>query len=470
MIEYNVLDFGAIGNGQTDDAKAIQKTIDHCHQKRGGTVVLPAGYTFLSGPFDLKSNITFHVQNGAILIANPEESVYTQSAFRDNKGEGTIWIGGENIENITLTGNGIIDGNGIAFMGKEQKDAYVLKPFEVIDPRPHLLTLVNGKNIKINNLTFQNAAYWGLHFIGCKNVLISDIFIFNSLKIRNGDGIDLDHSQNVNISNCHIESGDDCICFKNRREYAEFGPCSDITVTGCTLTSTSCAIKFGSENMDEIKNIIINNCIIKDSNRGIGIQNRDEGTISNIIVSNIILECRLFSDVWWGKAEPIYVTAFPRANHHGKDGEVRFPKGAVKGKVGKVTNITFSNIQCTSENGIFVGAENPSKVSNIQFKNIDIHLNKTTAYKGGLYDCRPCEGQEMIVDNTAGFYLMNATNIQIKDCNLTYGANKMAYYQDGIKEIDCQNVKISNYDYPKNQGLLNGKNTNQKIFSKLTDQ
>ena len=470
MTEYNIIDFGAVGNSKEDNALAIQNAIDQCHQNGGGMVIVPAGFTFLSGPFNLNSNVTLQVETGATLLANPDESVYTQSAFRSNKGEGTIWIGGEDIEGVTINGGGIIDGNGIAFMGAEKKDAYDLKPFEIVDPRPHLLTLINVKNIKINNITFKNAAYWGLHFIGCKNILISDMFLFNDLKIRNGDGIDLDHSQNVNISNCHIESGDDAICFKNRREYAEFGPCSDITVTGCTLTSTSCAIKFGSENMDVIKNVVINNCIVKNSNRGIGIQNRDEGTISNILISNIILECRLFSDVWWGKAEPIYVTAFPRANHKSKDGGVRFPKGAEKGLVGKVSNITFNNIQCTSENGIFVGAENPSKISHIKFNNIDLHINKTTKYKGGLYDCRPAEDKDLILDDTAGFYLMNASNVQINDCSLTWGSNKMEYYKHGVTEIDCQKIKIRNYDYPGKEDLLINRTASQEVLTKHNKQ
>ena len=455
MKKNSVLNFGGIGDGIADDALAIQNTIDECHKNGGGTVYFPAGKTFLSSPFKLQSNITLWVEKGAKIVANPDESVYTESAFRANKGEGTIWIGGENLENITIMGGGIIDGNGIAFMGKEQKEAYDLKPFEEVDPRPHLLTLINAENININNVTFKDAAYWGLHFIGCNKVLISDIFIFNDLKIRNGDGIDLDHSQNVNISNCHIESGDDCICFKNRREYAEFGPCSDITVTGCTLTSTSCAIKFGSENMDEIKNIVINNCIIKNSNRGIGIQNRDEGTVSNVLISNIILDCRLFSDVWWGKAEPICVTAFPRANRAHKDGGFRFPEGATEGKVGQVSNITFSNIQCTSENGIFVGASDPTKIRNIQFKDIQLHLNKTTQYRGGLYDCRPCEGPDMVLDNTFGFYLMNVAKVSIKDCSLTWGANRPIYYKDGLKVVNSEAIKVSDYHYLINEDVAN---------------
>lgn len=116
--------------------------------------------------------------------------------------------------------------------------------------------------------------------------------------VRNCDGIDIDHSNKVRISDCLIESGDDCICLKNRREFAEYGSCEDIVVTNCTLTSRSCAIKIGSENVDKINNVSVDNCIIIDSNRGIGIQNRDEGTVSNVTFSNMILDCHLFSDVW----------------------------------------------------------------------------------------------------------------------------------------------------------------------------
>lgn len=87
--------------------------------------------------------------------------------------------------------------------------------------------------------------------------------------------------------------------------------------------------------MDSINNVIINNCIISKSNRGIGIQNRDEGTVSNVIFSDIIIGAQLFSDVWWGKAEPIYVTAFPRAKGNHKDAGWRFPKDKQREKLGR---------------------------------------------------------------------------------------------------------------------------------------
>ena len=153
-------------------------------------------------------------------------------------------------------------------------------------------------------------------------------------------------------------------------------------MTNCTMISRSCAIKIGSENMDRISRVLFNNCIVKKSNRGIGIQNRDEGTVTDVIFSNMIVDCMFFSDVWWGKAEPIYVTSYPRAVGNHKDAGWRFPKGATEGRCGEVSRICFRNIMCTSENGIFVGGDTPDKVNRICFENVDLLLQKRTDNKG----------------------------------------------------------------------------------------
>ncbi len=439
---FDVKDFGAAGDGKTDDAAAIQKAIDACHAAGGGQVLLPSGNIFLAGPFNLKSNIDFHVAAHAKLLANPDEKVYTKSAFRQNPGEGTIWIGGENLEDVALSGNGEIDGNGISFMGEELEDSYVLKPFHVLDPRPHVLTLVGGKNIRIRDLKIGNSAYWTIHLIGCHDVVISGITLLNSLKVRNSDGIDLDHSKNVRISDCYIESGDDCICLKNRREYEEFGRCENIVVTNCTMTSRSCAIKIGSENMDTIRQVLFNNCIIKNSNRGVGIQNRDEGVVTDVIFSNMIIESRLFSDVWWGKAEPIYVTAYRRASINHKDANWRFPKGAKEGRVGAVKNIYFNNIKCTGENGVYVSGESAGKISNIFFDNVDVFINKITNIPGGVYDRRPANVEGFVKGNTSGFYFDAATNIRLRNCTVNWGANRPAYFAYAVYSKKVISLKL----------------------------
>ena len=236
--------------------------------------------------------------------------------------------------------------------------------------------------------------------------------LLNQLKIRNGDGIDLDHTSNVEIWNCLIESGDDCICLKNRREYSEgylssvhypvptinmkSSKTQHIRVRDCVMTGRSCTIKIGSENMDSISDVVFDQCVIRASNRALGIQNRDEGTVTDITFQNMRMESLLFSDVWWGKAEPIYVTSYPRAVGNHKDAGWRFPKGAKEGRCGEVSNITFRNIEGFSENGCFVGGDVEGKVHDIRFDNVTITLQRSTQHPLGIYDRRPCLGEGFV--------------------------------------------------------------------------
>ena len=398
---YNILTFGAKGDGVTDDAAAIQTAINRCSAEGGGVVLLPRNHVYMSGPVELKSNVELRLEATATLKANPDESIYKLSAFGENRGEGMLWLWAKDADNISITGKGTIHGNGIAFMGAELEDSYELKPLadQTFDPRPHVLTLTNVQNLTIRDVTIKEGAYWTVHLIGCNEAVIDGINLLNNLKIRNGDGIDLDHSKNVRIANCHITSGDDCICLKNRREFEQYGSCHDIVVTNCVMSSRSCAVKIGSENMDSIYNVVFDNCIITGSNRGLGIQNRDEGTVTDVVFSNIQLDCRLWSDVWWGKAEPIYVTSYPRANGNHKDANWRFPKGQIEGRCGEVSRIYFNNITALSENGCFVGGDVPGKVNDIFFNNVRVKLtpdSRLLTPDSLLMDKRPCKGEGFV--------------------------------------------------------------------------
>ena len=390
---YDVTRFGAKGDGATDDAAAIQKAIDRAAAAGGGTVLFPAGKTFLSGPVRLRGGVEYRLEPNAVLKAYPDESLYRLSAFGKNEGEGMLWLWAEGEENIVISGPGTIHGNGIAFMGEELEDSYDLKPVTDFDPRPHVLTLKGVDHVVIRDVTIREGAYWTVHLVGCTDVLVSGVSLLNNLKIRNGDGIDVDHSRKVRISDCFIESGDDCICLKNRREFAEYGPCEDVVVTNCVMTSRSCAVKIGSENMDRIANVLFQNCIIRAGNRGIGIQNRDEGTVENVRFQGMYVESLLWSDVWWGKAEPIYVTSYPRASVNHKDANWRFPEGATEGACGEVSGIRFTDIVCDAANGVFVGGDVPGKVHDIRFDRVEIRLAEERA---DVYDLRPRKGEGFI--------------------------------------------------------------------------
>ena len=161
--EYNISDFGAKASETIDNSEAIQKAIDACAGNGGGSVIFPAGKTFMSGPLHLRSNVNLHLEPGSRLLANPDESIYHESAFGENEGEGMMWLIGRDLENISITGTGTIDGNGVAFMGAELDDSYELKPVTTFDPRPHVLTLINCKKINISDITITGSAYWTVH-------------------------------------------------------------------------------------------------------------------------------------------------------------------------------------------------------------------------------------------------------------------------------------------------------------------
>lgn len=442
--EYDVTRFGAKGDGVTDDAAAIQKAIDRASE-RGGTVVFPSGKTFLAGPLELKGHVRYHFEGGTVLLASPDESLYTRSAFGENRGEGMCWLWALDAEDISITGTGRIDGNGVAFMADEIEDSYNLKPLvDNFDPRPHLITLYGVRGLRIRDVTFANSAYWTVHLGGCHDVVIDGVTIANNLKIRNGDGIDIDHSRKVRISNCFIESGDDSICLKNRRELSAYGPCEDIVVQNCVMESRSCAVKIGSENVDSIANVLIDNCIIRGGNRALGIQNRDEGTVTHVVFSNILLGTRFYSDTWWGKAEPIYVTAFPRKDAKNKDGNWRFPPGATQGSCGEVSDIVFRNIRGVCENGVFVSGDTPGKVHDITFEAVDIQFMRQSEYEGGIYDRRPCNVEEFIHDSTYGFYLDNASRIRIIDCSVESVEPSILHFGGFLKQLRTSEVTVRN--------------------------
>ena len=413
--QYVLTSYG-VRQGTTDiQTREIQAVIDRCAEEGGGVIVVPKG-TFYTGSLFFKQGTHLHLVEGAVLKGS--ERVH-DFEIRETRIEGqtckyfTALVNADGLDGFTISGQGTIDGNGVAFMGAELDDSYELKPLAdpTFDPRPHVLTLIGVKNLIIRDVTICNGAYWTVHLVGCDGALIDGISLLNNLKIRNGDGIDVDHSRHVRIANCHITSGDDCICLKNRREWEEYGPTKDIVVTNCVMASRSCAIKIGSENMDSISRVLIDNCIIRDSNRGIGIQNRDEGTVSDVVFSNIMLDCRLWSDVWWGKAEPIYVTSYPRANGNHKDANWRFPKGETVGRCGEVSRIFFSNIVATSENGCFVGGDTPDKVNHVYFDNVRLFMKKQTDYPSGVYDRRPCRDEGFIRDKVFGVYVDQAVDI-----------------------------------------------------------
>ena len=139
-------------------------------------------------------------------------------------------------------------------------------------------------------------------------------------------------------------------------------------VSGCTLISTSAAIKIGTEGTGNFENLIVNNCIISDSNRGISIQIRDGGSVKNASFSDIIIETRRFADCWWGCGEPITIST------HDRDEQT---------KSGHISGIRFRNITCDSENGVFLSGSDGNHIEDVLFENVTVTLRNKSKWPKG---------------------------------------------------------------------------------------
>lgn len=392
-----LVDYGIAGDGNIVETEILQKAIDDCHINGGGRIVIETGMTILTSTIYLKENIELHIEQGAeIKGVEGYENYPTLNEAGAGVYKALIYAKDQN--NIHITGRGKINGNGASFIVEDLQYIYALKG----EPRITLMYIENCNNLIISDITIYNCAYWTIHPAGCDGIYINDIKILQDLKMPNADGIDPDHCKNVIIKGCHIESGDDCIVIKNTHYNKKYGGTINVVVSDCVLVSTSAGFKIGTESHGDFNNITVSNCTISDSNRGLSIQLRDFGHVSNVSFSNIIINTRRFHDKWWGKGEPIAITAYPRNNDV---------------EVGTIKNIMFSNIICNSENAIFISGEE-RKISDIYFNQVFHEIKINSKWTEHFYDQRPSMGEEhagLFKGELVGMYTSNISNLHIRD-------------------------------------------------------
>jgi polygalacturonase len=169
------------GDGVRPNTKPIQAAIDACAKAGGGTVYFPAG-TYLSGTIVLKSHVTLHLDSGAALLGSKNLEDYPAHipalrSYTDTYTDKSL-VYAEDVENIAITGHGVIDGQGAAFHG----------PYKV---RPYLMRFVSCRNVSVDGVTIKDSPMWVQHYLACDDVTIRGITVHSRVN-GNNDGIDID--------------------------------------------------------------------------------------------------------------------------------------------------------------------------------------------------------------------------------------------------------------------------------------
>lgn len=416
---FDVTEYGAVGDGNTLDTEAIQKTIDEASKfNNGARVLVPKGRQYLIGTIVLKGNIDFHLEGDAELLVSINKEDYSDRAA----------IVAKKAHNLKISGTGKINGRAMEFMShyEEENEWWIPK-----DWRPRLFVLTECKDLEIINITINKAPSWSLHMLGCENVLIDGIKIKNDLDVPNSDGIDPDHCRNVEIRNCEITCGDDAIVIKATKQDKSYGPSANIWVHDCILETQDSGVKIGTETTEDIYNVVFERCEIITSCRGLTIQLRDQGDVYNVTFKDITFKSRYHSAPWWGRGEAISFTSIPRTSDT---------------RLGEIHNILVENVKGMAENSVRINGTKESSISNIRFNNVDIIFNRWTKYPGNLFDNRPTKVYEGIeTHENPGFYIRFADQVTLKNCRVKWGDNIPDYFTNALKAHDVKGLKLINF-------------------------
>lgn len=279
---YNIVDFGAKGDGQTPATQAVQAAIDACTKDQGGTVLVPAG-VFAIGTVEMKSNVTLHIAAGGKLLGSADGKQYHAADAIPLRGDATLNDGnvglifGVNADNITIEGPGTIDGQGKQFRS----------PARGVPPpsgrggadRPYHLLFYRCHNLRVRDIFLVASAFHSIRVIQSRYVWMDGIHIHNRVN-GNNDGFHFISAEYVHISNCDIQTQDDAC--------ALFGSCRFVTVTNSTFSTRWAVFRFGGGNPE---NVTISNCVIYQTyGCPIKMQFGPDSEVQNLMFSDLVLQ------------------------------------------------------------------------------------------------------------------------------------------------------------------------------------
>ena len=389
----NILDYGAmpVGTASQMATSAIQRAIDAC--PAGGRVVIPAG-TFVTGALFLKSDMTFYLEEGAVLLGSDDPADYPLMEYRWEGRERLCYASllnsknmenGERLTDITIAGKGVINANGTILKEKELA--------ENKGARGRAICIRNADRVYLKDITVRQSPAWCVHPIYCTDVTMNRISVHtkfdeagNRYDVFNGDGIDPDSCQNVTIIHSLIASQDDCIAVKSGRD--EDGrkvgiPTENIRITNCSFQS-GFGVAMGSEMSGGIRNVLVQDCTFHNV-YSIGSVKTPRGRgsiVENVLYDNCTLvnESTEHHDCRWFRGA-IYIDQF--YSHENIDPLNMEP---IDEGTPIIRNITFRNCKAKTiaGNAVFIAGLPESPLQDIVLQNVEAEgLESCKIYNAG---------------------------------------------------------------------------------------
>jgi polygalacturonase len=487
---FDIRKYGAVADGITLNSAAINRAITECSQKGGGVVVVPAGL-WSTGPLVMKSNVNLHIDRAAILQFTAD---FDQYPMLEGNWEGhpavrcQSPISGTDLENIAITGTGIIDGNGDAWRwisrdrltdsewqkkvasggvvtedgktwfpsekslkGYRTKDASILKPGMTLSQlsdmkdffRPNLLVLTRCKKVLLEGPTFQNSPAWCLHTLLCEDLTVRAVRVRNPWYAANGDGIDVESCRNVLLENSTFDAGDDGICVKSGRD--EEGrkrgkPTENMIVRDNIVYRAHGGFVIGSEMSGGARNIFVYNCSFVGTDIGLRfktVRGRG-GVVEKIYIRDIsmrnIIHQAVFLDMYYFAKPPSIADTY--------SGAARPEVPAVTEATPRFRDIHISHVVCEgAEEGIFVRGLPEMHIADIYLEDMVLKANKgaelIAANDIGLKNIRL-----VTKDTDPVVYIENSSRITLDGLKYNEGAQLLF----SINGDQCADIRVQGTD------------------------
>jgi hypothetical protein len=358
---FNIRDFGAVGDGVQKDSPAIQQTIDACAAAGGGVVYCPPG-AYLCGTITLKSHINLNLEAGATLLGSPDPSdyiaLYPDPSWINRFNFDQHMIRARGAQNVSISGRGVIDGNGRAYFGPMRPGGHKLS---VGDWRPGpMVTFIECQDISVRDVRLHDSPAFSLWAVGCDRADVSGLTILNQRDGPNCDGIQIVCCHGVRISDCYISAGDDCIAVYSMSYFlAEPRACENVVAANCILSTPCNGVRVGYTGDWPVRNCAFSNMIMFNTRTGISMvctphnawktareHVSHRGPITeNISFDHIQMEARKPIDLWI-------------------DENAKPPAG--------IRNVRISHVTASATRGCYIGGNRKIPIENLHIS--DLHL------------------------------------------------------------------------------------------------